>query len=214
MPRCLRVAPDAPDASLLQEAARVLRHGGVVAYPTDTVYGLAVDAMNCGAVARLYAAKGRCATKAIPLIIGDLSQLGQVAARIPACAETLIAAFWPGPLTLLFEPQAGVPEVLRGASPCIGVRWPSAAVSQCLALAVGRPITATSANRAGGPAALTAAEVVEQLSAEVDLILDGGTASSPAVSTVLDITVVPPCVLRAGKITPAAIELALGYRVV
>lgn len=214
MSRCLRIAPDAPDQSLLQEAAWVLRHGGVVAYPTDTVYGLAVDAMNRRAVARLYAAKGRCATKAIPLIIGDLAQLGQVAARIPACAETLIAAFWPGPLTLLFEPQAGIPEVLRGASPCIGVRWPSAAVSQYLALAVGRPITATSANRAGAPAALTAADVATQLSAEVDLILDGGMASSPAVSTVLDVTVVPPRVLRAGKITPTAIGMALGYRVV
>lgn len=214
MSRCLRLAPDRPDAAILQEAVRVLRRGEVVAYPTDTVYGLAVDAMNPSAVARLFAAKGRCLMKAIPLIIGDLSQLRQVAATVPACAETLIAAFWPGPLTLLFEPQPDIPEVLRGASRHIGVRWPAAAISQQLALELGRAITATSANRAGASAALSAAEVMMQLSADIDLVLDGGAASSADVSTVLDVTAVPPRVLRAGKITPAAIEMALGYQVV
>lgn len=214
MSRCLRLVPDKPDAALLQEAVRVLRQGEIVAYPTDTVYGLAVDALNPTAVARLYAAKGRCAMKATPLIIGDVSQLRQVAAAVPARAETLIAAFWPGPLTLLFEPQADLPGVLRGASPHIGVRWPAAAIGQQLALGLGGPITATSANRAGAPAALSAAEVMMQLSADIDLVLDGGVASSADVSTVLDVTAVPPCVLRVGKIPPTAIETVLGYGVV
>jgi L-threonylcarbamoyladenylate synthase len=209
MPRCIAIAPEAPQADLLQEAVRVLQQGGVVAYPTDTVYGLAVDATNVTAIARLFTAKQRPGDKAIPLIIGDLSHLSQVAATIPLAAERLMQAFWPGPLTLLFEPQSGLPAALRGGSACIGVRWPAAPVSQQLACMLGRPITATSANRSGAAAALTAPEVLVQLSATVDLVLDGGTASSLEVSTVLDVTVAPPRLLRAGKVSPQAIESVL-----
>jgi L-threonylcarbamoyladenylate synthase len=214
MPRCLRLAPDQPEAALMQEAVRVLRRGEIVACPTDTVYGLAVDAMNTDAVSRLFAVKGRCTTKAIPLIIGDLSQLSQVADTVPSQAEILIATFWPGPLTLLFKPRVDLPEALRGSSPQIGVRCPAAVISQYLANGLGRPITATSANRAGAPAALNAAEVMAQLGADIDLVLDGGAASSADVSTVLDVTTSPPRVLRTGKITLAAIEEVLGYPIV
>ena len=190
----------------------VLQGGGVVAYPTDTVYGLAVDAMNAAAVARLYAVKQRPAEKALPLIIGDLGQLAQVVASLPASAERLIAAFWPGPLTLVMAPHARVPASVLGDSGRVGVRWPAAAVSQQLALALGRAITASSANRSGAAAALTATEVVTQLDAAVDLLLDGGTMPSAHVSTVLDVTVDPPVLLRAGKIPSPAIEAILGCR--
>jgi L-threonylcarbamoyladenylate synthase len=115
MSRCLAIAPEAPQAALLQEAVCVLQQGGVVAYPTDTVYGLAVDATNVAAIARLFTAKQRPGDKAIPLIIGDRSQLSQVAATILPGAERLMQAFWPGPLTLLFEPQSGLPAELRAA---------------------------------------------------------------------------------------------------
>jgi len=209
MSRCIAIAPEAPQADLLQEAVRVLQQGGVVAYPTDTVYGLAVDATNVTAIARLFTAKQRPGDKAIPLIIGEMSQLSQVAATIPLGAERLMQAFWPGPLTLLLEPQSGIPVELRGSSACIGVRWPAALISQHLACMLGRPITATSANRSGAAAALTAPQVMAQLSATVDLILDGGTASSTAVSTVLDMSVTPPRLLRVGKISPQAIESVL-----
>lgn len=209
MSRCIAVDPEAPQAALMQEAVHILQQGGVVAYPTDTVYGLAVDATNVPAIARLFAAKQRRDDKAIPLIIGDMSQLSQVAATIPLCAERLMQAFWPGPLTLLFEPQPGLPAELRGSSERIGVRWPAALISQHLASMLGRPITATSANRSGVAAALTAPEVMAQLSAVVDLILDGGRASSTEVSTVLDVTVAPPRLLRSGKISPQAIDAVL-----
>ncbi|HEY7709278.1 MAG TPA: L-threonylcarbamoyladenylate synthase [Candidatus Entotheonella sp.] len=209
MSRCLAIAPEAPQAALLQEAVCVLQQGGVVAYPTDTVYGLAVDATNVAAIARLFTAKQRPGDKAIPLIIGDRSQLSQVAATILPGAERLMQAFWPGPLTLLFEPQSGLPAELRGSSACIGVRWPAALIGQHLACMLGRPITATSANRSGASAALTAPQVMAQLSSSVDLILDGGTASSAEVSTVLDVSVVPPRFLRAGKISSQAIESVL-----
>ena len=206
--RYLRVMPETM-VEVLHDAVAVLRQGGVVAYPTDTVYGLAVDAMAVEAIVRLYDVKGRSDAKALPLIIGDVGQLTEVAASVPPQAEKLIAAFWPGPLTLLFEPQEGLPVQLRGESSRIGVRWPAAILSQQLAKAFGHAITATSANRSGAPAALTAEEVARQLGASVDLIIDGGRAESAEVSTVLDVVAVPPCIQRPGKISSQAIETVL-----
>lgn len=212
MARYLTVDPSYPEALVLREAVTVLQGGGVVAYPTDTVYGLAVDALNEVAVARLYAVKQRPADKALPLIIGDLGQLSQVVAALPSRAEQLIAAFWPGPLTLVVEPHACVPTSVLGHGGGVGIRWPAAAVSQRLATVLGRAITASSANRSGCPAALTAAEVATQLASRVDLILDGGAVSNAEVSTVVDLTVDPPALLRAGKIPASAIEAVLGCR--
>jgi L-threonylcarbamoyladenylate synthase len=208
-PRSLQVTP-ATMVEVVREAVAVLRRGGVVAYPTDTVYGLAVNATDVEAVARLYEVKGRPETKALPLIIGDMGQLAEVAATIPPLAEKLMTAFWPGPLTLLLEPHEALPMQLRGESPRIGVRWPAAVLSQQLARQVGHAITATSANRSGAPAALTAAEAAHQLGASVDLILDGGRAESSEVSTVLDVIAAPPCIRRPGKISSQALESVVG----
>jgi L-threonylcarbamoyladenylate synthase len=204
----LRVTPETM-SEVVHEAVAVLRQGGVVAYPTDTVYGLAVDAMDVGAIVRLYDVKGRPDAKALPLIIGDVGQLAEVAAVVPPQAEKLMAAFWPGPLTLLFEPHEALPVQLRGGSPRIGVRWPAAMLSQQLARELGHAITATSANRSSAPAALTAEEVARQLGSSVDLILDGGRAESTEVSTVLDVVMTPPGIRRAGKISSLAIEASL-----
>lgn len=206
---CLQVTP-ATMPEVLRKAVAILRQGGVVAYPTDTVYGLAVNATDVEAIARLYEVKGRPEAKALPLIIGDVGQLTEVAAAVPPLAEKLIAAFWPGPLTLLLEPHEALPAQLRGESPRIGVRWPAARLSQQLARECGHAITATSANGSGAPAALTAAEVARQLGAAVDLILDGGRAESSEVSTVLDVVVTPPCIRRPGKISSQAIEAVSG----
>jgi L-threonylcarbamoyladenylate synthase len=213
MARLLAVDPQCPAPAVLAEALAVLRRGGVVAYPTDTVYGLAVDAMRPDAIARLYTVKGRPESKALPVIIGALPQLAAVAATVPAMAERLIAAFWPGPLTLLLLPHPRVPAALLGDSDRIGVRWPASMISQQLAVGLGGAITASSANRSGAPAALTAADVIAQLAPTVDLVLDAGAVTSPVVSTILDVTVEPPCVYRPGKIAQHALEAVLGYRV-
>ncbi|ETW93989.1 MAG: hypothetical protein ETSY2_50470, partial [Candidatus Entotheonella gemina] len=165
---------------------------------------------DVGAIARLYRVKGRLDAKALPLIIGDVGQLAEVAAAVPPQAEKLMAAFWPGPLTLLLEPHEALPAELRGESPRIGVRWPAARLCQQLACGLGHAITATSANCSGAPAALTAAAVADQLGVSVDLILDGGRAESSEVSTVLDVVVEPPCIRRPGKIPAQVIEAALG----
>ena len=204
-PHC---APATPAA--LRQAIDVLRQGGVVAYPTDTVYGLAVDATNAKAIARLYEVKGRPDAKAVPLIIGDMGQLDEVAVAPSPLAQQLMAAFWPGPLTLLLQPCEALPAALRGDSPRIGVRWPAAPLSQALARQFGHAITATSANRSGAPAALSAAETARQLGASVDFILDGGRAESAEVSTVLDVVSEPPRILRAGKISQRDIEAIAG----
>jgi len=213
MTRQLVIDPQCPEPAVLAEALAVLRRGGVVAYPTDTVYGLAVDAMQPDAIARLYAVKGRPEAKALPVIIGALPQLATVVAAVPACAERLMTAFWPGPLTLLLLPHPHVPAALLGDSDRIGVRWPASTISQQLAVGLGGAITASSANRSGAPAALTAADVMAQLAPAVDLVLDAGATTSPVVSTILDVTVEPPCVYRPGKIAQHALEAVLGYYV-
>jgi len=213
MTRLLAVDPQCPAPAVLNAALAVLRRGGVVAYPTDTVYGLAVDAMRPDAITRLYTVKGRPESKALPVIIGALSQLAAVVATVPAIAARLMAAFWPGPLTLLMLPQTQVPAALLGESDRIGVRWPASMISQQLAVGLGGAITASSANRSGAPAALTAADILAQLAPAVDLVLDAGPVTSPVVSTILDVTVEPPCVYRPGKIAQPALEAVLGYRV-
>lgn len=210
MTRCVKVDPQCPAAGVLDHAASVLRHGGLVAYLTDTIYGLAVDARLPQAIAGLYARKGRSSDKAIPLIIGAPEQLAEVAVALPPCAESLMAAFWPGPLTLLLPPHPNLPAALLGNTGRIGVRWPDSPLSQGLALRVGGAITASSANRSGAATALSAAEVQAQLAPNVDLILDAGSTHESQASTVLDITVEPPRLIRAGKIPQEAIESVLG----
>lgn len=213
MTRCARIDPQCPSGVLLDDAASVLQRGGIVAYLTDTVYGLAAAARLPHAIDRLYALKGRSTDKAIPLIIGAPEQLSEVAVGLPRRAESLIAAFWPGPLTLLLSPHPRLPTALLGNTGRIGVRWPDSPLSQGLALRVGGAITASSANRSGAAAALSAAEVEAQLAPDVDLVLDAGSANAPQVSTVLDITVEPPRMIRAGKIQQDAIEAVLGCEI-
>lgn len=213
MTRCIQVDPRCPDSDALDDAASLLRRGGIVAYLTDTVYGLAVDARLPQAIASLYVLKGRSSDKAMPLIVGAPEQLSDVAVGLPRCAEPLMAAFWPGPLTLLLPAHPSLPDALLGNTERIGVRWPNSPLSQGLALRVGGAITASSANRSGAAAALSAAEVEAQLAPDVDMIIDAGRANESQVSTVLDITVEPPRMIRAGKIPQAAIESVLGCRV-
>lgn len=210
MTRCIAVDPQRPSPAALEDAASVLRNGGVVAYLTDTVYGLAVDARQRQAIAGLFALKGRSPDKAVPLIIGAMEQLADIAADVPPRAQPLMSAFWPGPLTLLFRPQPDLPASLLGSSERIGVRWPDSALSQGLASRLGGAITASSANRSGACAALNAAEAAAQLAPRLDLILDSGAARDPQVSTVLDVTSEPPKLIREGRVSQGAIESVLG----
>ena len=146
MLRRLKVDPYHAAPIVLQEALAILRRGGVVAYPTDTVYGLAVDALNPDAVARLYSVKRRPREKAVPLIISGLEQLSQLVAPLSCAAKRMVAVFWPGPLTLLMPAHEQAPQHLLSEGRRIGVRWPQVGLSQQLALGLGGAVTATSAN--------------------------------------------------------------------
>jgi L-threonylcarbamoyladenylate synthase len=195
----LAVSIDTPDPRVLAEAATVIEQGGIVAYPTDTLYGLAVDPRNDTAVARLFAVKGRHAAKAISLIAATIEQV-MAAATLTSDDERLARAFWPGPLTLLLAPRASLVPRLTAEGPTVGVRIPAHAIARALAARAGFAITATSANRAGRPAAVTSDEVAAGLGDDVDLILDAGPTVGGPPSTIVATGPSGPKLVRVGAV--------------
>lgn len=193
----------------LAKACVALRAGGVVAFPTETYYGLAVDPCNQEALSRLFALKGRSADKPVLLIIDHPSQLSTLVAEIPPPFPLLMERFWPGPLTLVFPGAPSLPGMLTGHRGTIGVRVSSHPVARQLVRAFGRPLTATSANFSGQPAAVAASGVLEQLGPEVDAVLDGGETPGGQGSTLLGYQEGKVCLLRAGVIPFAEIEAVL-----
>ncbi|RMF83032.1 MAG: threonylcarbamoyl-AMP synthase [Nitrospinota bacterium] len=194
---------DAPYA--LERAARLIRAGRVVAFPTDTLYGLGVDAWNPQALEQVSALKGRKQGRPFPVLIATPAQLSQLVAAIPPRVQRLIDAFWPGPLTLLFPPHPAVHPLLVGASGKIGVRLPAHPQVQELIRLAGVPITGTSANPSGAPPARNAREVATYFGRRVDLILDGGQTPATTGSTVVDATVDPPRFIREGVLSRSRI---------
>jgi L-threonylcarbamoyladenylate synthase len=166
-------------------AVEVLRNGGVVAYATDTLYGLAVDPRSRAAVARLFMVKGRQPGHAIPLIAADLAQAEGVA-TFDDLAQRLAGAFWPGPLSLVLDARPGLDEALLAEDHSVAIRVPGAVVARALAAGFGGCITATSANLSGHPAPATPDEVTRQLADRIDLLLDTGPAAGGAPSTIVD----------------------------
>lgn len=194
------VDPGCPDATILADAARIIRTGGLVAFPTETVYGLGADGMNPDAIRRVYRVKGRALTKPLLVLIADPSWLHDLVAAVPDTAMPLMQTFWPGPLTLTFQAAPAVPPELLGGGTTIGVRMPGHAVALALTRAAGRPVTAPSANRSGAPNPLRAQDVASALDGEIDLILDGGASVDRVPSTVVDVTTSPPTFIRPGRI--------------
>lgn len=183
MPVLLTVRPDDPDPEVIQRAAGLLRDGLVVAYPTDTLYGLAVDPRNADAVNRLFALKGRPESSALTLIAADVAQ-AEAAGAFGDAARRLATHWWPGPLTIVVPVNGPiVPAALAGGN-TVGIRVPDHLVATSLAAALGFCITATSANRSGAPAASTAGAVAEAL-AQVDAIIDAGPSRGGAPSTIV-----------------------------
>jgi L-threonylcarbamoyladenylate synthase len=194
----LRVDPSDPDLHVLGEAATMIARGLVVAYPTDTLYGLAVDPRNAEAVRRLFALKGRPESSALTLIASGLEQVRAVA-EITSVAERLAEEWWPGPLTIVLRSRDGMAaETLAGGS-TVGVRVPDHAVARALARAVGFCVTATSANRSGDPPVARAAAVVQTLPG-VDGVLDAGESRGGPPSTIVDASNASIALVRAGAI--------------
>ena len=206
MTKTLILDREAPDHALLQEAADVLRRGGLVAFPTETVYGLGADATNPQAVARIFEAKGRPATN--PLIVHSHSIDGvrSAVAAWPRSAETLAKRFWPGPLTLVLPRSQVIPDIVTAGHETVGVRIPDSRVAYWLLRYADRPIAAPSANRSTRVSPSTAAHVLRDLDGRIPLLLDAGPTSIGIESTVLDLTAAVPRILRPGAVTAEQIR--------
>ena len=202
----------ADDPQCIAVAAAALRRGEVVAFPTDTVYGLGAALFCEPAVQALYEIKGRPEMKAIPVLLASADDLAQVVAHVSPLAERLRREFWPGPLTLVLGARPDIPPVVRAGGQTVAVRVPDHPVAQALIRALGTPLAATSANRSAAPEALTAAEVVEQLGNKVRWVIDGGRSPGGRPSTVVDVTVSPPAIRRVGAISEETLQPYLSAR--
>ena len=204
---------DAKFTKALQEqvnrAIVVLKRGGIVAYPTDTVYGLGAGMTSLAAVERIFRVKDRPKGMALPLLVADAEQVRQVARSIPEAAWRLIAEFMPGALTIVLLKSSSVPDVVTAGGGTIAVRIPDHPVPLALITGLGKPIVGTSANLSGHPSALTAAEVQVQIGDNVDLIIDGGRCPGGIESTVVDFTTETPVIRRAGAIPLELLKSAL-----
>jgi L-threonylcarbamoyladenylate synthase len=194
---------DTPDRlqTAVQEAAQTILSGGVVGFPTESFYGLAVHALNEKAIERLFAVKGRREDNPVLILIAFKESLDTYVTGVSDRARKLMERFWPGGLTLVFFAQPILPQSLTAGTGKIGVRLSSHPVPRELAKAVGAPITGTSANRSGQPSCLTAEEVMEAVGEDIDLILDGGRTPGGKGSMVLDVTLDPPVILRQGMVS-------------
>ncbi len=200
---------------LIKKAAAILRQGGVVAFPTETVYGLGARVFDAHAIQRLYKIKGRPFDNPLIVHIADRNQLSLLAKEVPSSADKLIQAFWPGPLTLVLKRMDMVPAMVSAGLETVAIRMPNHPMALKLILELGEPIAAPSANRSGRISPTSALHVQEELGNSVEMILDGGPCTIGLESTVLDITSDRLCILRPGVITKEAIQsvtsLAVSY---
>jgi L-threonylcarbamoyladenylate synthase len=197
------------DPKAIDAAVRVLKEGGLVAFATDTVYGLGAHAFLPEAVVRLYEAKRRSRSKAIPILLAKGADAHLVADPVPPHVERLAARFWPGPLTLVLPARTDLPEAVTAGGDSVALRVPDHPLVLALISALGAPLAVTSANLSGAPSPVTAEEVEAQLGGRVDLILDGGHCPGGVPSTVVDLTTQPPSILRTGPVSADELFAAL-----
>jgi L-threonylcarbamoyladenylate synthase len=203
------VDPEAPQRDAIEEAATWIRRGGLVALPTDTLYGLAADPFSNTAVTRLFEAKGRAAERALPLIAADSAQVAAHLGRLSVEAERLAATFWPGPLTLLIAASSALALAVTSGTGAVGVRVPADEVARRICAACGHPVTATSANISGQPATADPDEVERSLGDRIDLLIDAGPTRGGAPSTIVDVSGASPTLVRLGAIPWEDIQLCL-----
>lgn len=208
--RTLALNPTDPDLAAVAEAARVLRSGGLVAFPTETVYGLGANAFSADAVAGIFRAKGRPAHNPLIVHLAEPAALDTVAQDVPPVARQLAAQFWPGPLTLVLRRAAAVAPNVSGGRETVAVRVPAHPVALALIAAAGVPVAAPSANRFARPSPTSAAHVLADLDGRINLVLDAGPTPIGVESTVLDLTAQPPALLRPGGVTLEALRAVLG----
>ena len=207
----IRVAdPKMATEEELKEAARILREGGLVAFPTETVYGLGANALDEKAAKKIYAAKGRPSDHPLIAHISGQEELKPLAAEIPDMAKKLMDLYWPGPMTLVFKKTDAVPYGTTGGLDTVAVRMPSDPVAKTLIRLAGVPIAAPSANRSGRPSPTTADHVWQDMEGKIDMIIDGGPVGIGLESTIIDVTGPVATILRPGAITTEMVRAALG----
>jgi L-threonylcarbamoyladenylate synthase len=211
--RVVRVDPARPDPSVIVPAAEVLQGGGLVAFPTETVYGLAGLAFSVSAVERLFAAKARPFNRPVAILIASLEDISKVAPDLTDKAARLARQFMPGPLTLVVRASTAIPKTVTAGSDKVGIRIPNHPVALALLRAVETPLVVSSANCHQQPAPTRAQGVLAQLDGQIELLLDGGTCSLGVESTVVDVACDPPVILRQGPVTKAEIEHVIGRTV-
>ncbi len=185
---------------VIAESLKILKNGGIIAYPTESFYALGVLATDETAVKRLYELKKRPAEKAMPIIVGDMETLKSTVRDIPLQAEDLMKSFWPGPLTIIFKTQSNLPVLLTAGKNKVAVRIPGNRVALDLARAAKLPITATSANPSSRPPAKKSDEVINYFGDNIDLVIDAGEAPGGKPSTIIDVATTPPKILREGSV--------------
>ncbi|WP_088008489.1 L-threonylcarbamoyladenylate synthase [Indiicoccus explosivorum] len=209
--RIVEVGKDTGNPEHYREAAEILQSGGTVAFPTETVYGLGADATDPEAVEAIYAAKGRPADNPLIVHVDSKEMALRYAKDVPADAIRCMDAFWPGPLTLVLQAKEGAfPENVTAGLPTVGLRMPDHPIARNLLKQTGRPIAAPSANLSGKPSPTAAGHVLHDLDGKIPLILDGGPSILGLESTVLDMTAVPPVILRPGSTTAEMLEEVIG----
>ncbi|MBM3926450.1 MAG: threonylcarbamoyl-AMP synthase [SAR202 cluster bacterium] len=195
------------------ETVKILRRDGVIAYPTDTLYGLGGNPLSPKAVTRIFAIKGRDASKGLPLLLANVEDLRKVARALPDLAGVLAQAFWPGPLTLIVKKTRVIPDTVTGGADTVAVRLPAHPVPRALALDLGFPIIGTSANISGGPDPVSAEDVRRELGPRVDAIIDGGPTARGVASTIVDVSGGKPRIARLGALSADDIEKVCGIAV-
>jgi L-threonylcarbamoyladenylate synthase len=206
----VRLDPERPDSDLIESAAAIIQSGRLVAFPTETVYGLGADAMNEGAVQRIFEAKRRPADNPLIVHVCSMEMLDRTVRRLSEKARLLAERFWPGPLTLVLDRNHCVAASVSSGLDTVAVRMPACRVALDLIQSAATPVAAPSANTSGRPSPTTAAHVLSDLDGRIDMILDGGTTNIGIESTVLDVTTDPPLILRPGWITRDQLAESIG----
>ena len=207
----VKVDPNSPDIDEIKRAAAIIKAGGLVAFPTETVYGLGADGLKADTVDKIFLAKGRPQDNPLILHVASPDDILRVATEVSPIVDKLVQLFWPGPLTLVLPKQSHVPDKVSAGLPTIGVRMPDNIIALTLIAESGTLLAAPSANLSGRPSPTLASHVADDMWGKVDLILDGGPTRLGVESTVLDLTEDPPRILRPGSVTREELEEVLGH---
>ncbi|MFQ9516286.1 MAG: L-threonylcarbamoyladenylate synthase [Eubacterium sp.] len=206
----VKTSADNININAIHRAGEIIREGGLVAFPTETVYGLGADALNAKAAAKIYSAKGRPSDNPLIAHIASIDMLKPLVDEIPPIAEKLMDAFWPGPMTLIFKKSDLVPKGTTGGLNTVAIRYPNHPIAQELIKAAGVSIAAPSANLSGKPSPTLGEHVIDDMDGRIDMIIDGGMVGMGLESTIIDVTVTPPMILRPGFITEEMIKKVAG----